>query len=160
MGSRAGAALALFAALYLLAHVAAATVLAPVDVSPERLEPSPSPVPRPVVDQPVVTPLVVLIRPKSKTILRPTGQTLNGVASYYAWHADEAAAGPPLRAFLGSGWRGQSVRVCRSGVCRVVRLTDYCGCPNGRIIDLDTRTFAALGPLSAGLINVTIWRLT
>lgn len=86
----------------------------------------------------------------------PVG-TLSGLATWYRWHPGEAAAGPRLRSWLGSGWRGQTVRVC-SGACITVRLTDWCLCGHGRVIDLDSRSFARLGPLSAGVLRVVITR--
>jgi len=74
-------------------------------------------------------------------------------AGYYA------AAGPSLRAMLGN-WRGKYVRVCSSTYarCVTVRLVDWCGCPNGRVIDLYARAFQRLAPLSAGLTRVWIIR--
>src|ERR1700686_3621122 len=66
---------------------------------------------------------------------------ISGVASWYAWHPGEAAAGPALRRFLGSSWRGTVVRVCAK-VCIRVRLTDFMRAD--RLIDLDSRSFAQL----------------
>jgi hypothetical protein len=37
----------------------------------------------------------------------------------------------------------------------VVRLTDWCACPQ-RVIDLDSRSFALLAPLSRGLVTVIV----
>jgi hypothetical protein len=81
-----------------------------------------------------------------------------GIASWYAYHEGQAAAGPALRAFLGPDWRGQRVTV--NGL--TIRLTDWCQCYEGtareRIIDLDRRDFAKLAPISRGLIRVTVGR--
>ena len=85
---------------------------------------------------------------------------LTGPASWYRWHPGEAAAGPGLRAALGPDWRGRLVVVTRAGSSVTVRLTDWCGCPGGRLIDLDSRAFAALAPLSRGVIQVRIAPVT
>lgn len=82
--------------------------------------------------------------------------TLYGVASYYAWRPFQAAAGPALRRALGPDWRGRRVEVCRGTLCVVVALTDWCQCYGTRVIDLDSRVFALLAPLSRGLIDVKI----
>lgn len=90
-----------------------------------------------------------------------TGATsVSGIASWYAWHPAEAAAGPALRAYLGPHWRGRVVRVCVDARCAAVRLTDWCQCYRGtdreRLIDLDRRTFAMFAWPSRGLIEVEI----
>lgn len=86
--------------------------------------------------------------------------TLRGWATFYdAPTIHDAAAGPSLRAMLGSHWRGQSVTVC-SGRCVRVTLTDWCACGprHGQptLIDLDDRAFAKLAPLGTGVIPVSI----
>jgi len=81
------------------------------------------------------------------------GAPLTGLATWYRWHPGQAAAGPALRAALGSHWRSQSVRVCAS-VCVTVTLSDYCACQ--RLIDLDSRSFVVLAPLSQGVVRVTV----
>jgi hypothetical protein len=83
---------------------------------------------------------------------------LSGVATWYSWHRHEAAAGPRLRAWLGKGWRHTRVVVCAKA-CVVVRLTDWCACKGERIVDLDSRSFRALAPLSQGIVRVTVSRL-
>lgn len=83
---------------------------------------------------------------------------VTGIASWYRWHTGEAAAGPALRRMLGAHWRGMVVTVTAGGHSARVRLTDWCGCLGSRIIDLDRATFAALAPLSRGLITVTVSR--
>lgn len=89
--------------------------------------------------------------------IRPT---LTGVASWYRYVVGHAAAGPALRAFLGDNWRGQTVTVTMNGRSVSVKLSDWCQCYEGerseRIIDLDDRAFAALAPVSRGLIQVTV----
>lgn len=80
---------------------------------------------------------------------------LHGVASWYTYHPGQAAAGSELRTFLGPKWRGQTISVCAS-TCIQVTLTDWCGCPGTRIIDLDRRDFARLAPISRGLVDVTV----
>ena len=83
---------------------------------------------------------------------------LRGLASFYDWHSGEAAAGPALRRFLGSSWRGTRVRVCAKGRCVTVRLSDWCQCYGVRVIDLDRASFAALASPTLGLIDVQIWK--
>ena len=89
---------------------------------------------------------------------------MTGIASWYAWHPGEAAAGPALRAALGPGWRGATVAVCRTDggamACVHVVLSGWCACGdrNGvpTVIDLDAASFAALMPLSRGLVTVEV----
>jgi hypothetical protein len=82
---------------------------------------------------------------------------LVGPATWYRWRIGQAAAGPRLRAALGPHWRGRIVRVVANGRSIVVRLTDWCACPYGRIIDLDMRSFRALTPLWRGVLRVTVF---
>ena len=83
---------------------------------------------------------------------------MTGLASWYAYIPGGAAAGPALRTALGPGWRGQSVAVCRTDggamACVRVTLSDFMRAD--RLIDLDSRSFAALMPLSRGLVTVEI----
>ena len=79
--------------------------------------------------------------------------TISGLSTWYRWHVGQAAAGPALRAVLGSHWRGSVVRVCARSCVRVT-LTDWMRAD--RLVDLDSRSFARLAPLSAGVIRVTI----
>lgn len=71
------------------------------------------------------------------------------------------AAGPLLREALGGdpAFRGQSVTVCAER-CVNVTLTDWCACGERggvpTIIDLSADAFAAIAPLSAGVVDVTI----
>ncbi len=103
------------------------------------------------------TPAATAPRP---LVLRVTaltsGHFLTGIATWYRWRIGQAAAGPRLRAALGRYWRGKYVTVT-SGTHHVrVRLTDWCGCSWGRVIDLDSRSFARLTRLSAGIVSVRI----
>ena len=90
----------------------------------------------------------------------PRGHTVVGVATYFKSPSGVSAAGPALRAALGPGWRGQSVRVCAGVRCVVTVLGDWCACgprPGGpTVIDLDDNVFAMLAPLSRGVIAVTV----
>jgi hypothetical protein len=83
-----------------------------------------------------------------------------GVATWFRSPAGVSAAGPVLRAALGPGWRGQTVTVCSGDRCVETVLGDWCACgprPGGpTVIDLDTPVFAALAPLSRGVIRVVI----
>ncbi len=76
-----------------------------------------------------------------------------GQASWYRYVPGGAAAGPRLRSALGPGWRGSTVTVC-AAVCLRVTLSDFMRAD--RLIDLDSRSFAALAPLSQGLTEVTV----
>ena len=82
--------------------------------------------------------------------------SVTGTASWYRYVPGQAAAGPRLRALLGPGWRGMTVRV--NGI--PVRLTDWCQCyqgrPDERVVDLDARTFARLAQLGIGLVVVEV----
>jgi hypothetical protein len=109
------------------------------------------------LDRPAATPAAV-IRPKpNPRLVKVTA----GVAVWYRYRSGHAAAGPRLRAALGSGWRGTRVRVCSAGRCVSVVLSDWCACggsKSNRLIDLDSGSFARLAPLSRGVIPVTVSR--
>lgn len=86
---------------------------------------------------------------------------IGGWATWYdAPSAQDAAAGPTLREWLGRDWRGQWVRVSLDGRSVTVRLTDWCACGDrhgqATVIDLDDRAFARLAPLSTGVAVVTV----
>lgn len=91
---------------------------------------------------------------------RPSGgvgepaQAVRGRASWFATGPSGmfAAAGPRLRV---GDWRGRIVRVCGLSTCIRVMLSDWCACP-ARVIDLDAAAFARLGPLSRGVLDVTV----
>ena len=91
----------------------------------------------------------------STRIGAPAG--LRGIATWYAWRPGQAAAGPALRAALGPRWRGRLVRVCSASACVSVRLTDFMASRvPGRLVDLDSRSFASLAPLSRGVLKVEV----
>ncbi len=86
---------------------------------------------------------------------------IGGVATFYAAPtAHDAAAGPLLRELLGPKWRGQWVTVTAGSHSVTVRVTDWCACGmrHGKetLIDLDSRSFAFLAPLSQGVVEVRI----
>lgn len=85
------------------------------------------------------------------------GRSVSGIASWYRYHRGQAAAGPALRRFLGPGWRGEIVKVCRGTVCLRLMLTDWMRAD--RLIDLDPRDFAVFAPVSRGLVRVTVSRV-
>ena len=90
--------------------------------------------------------------------------SIRGVGTWYRYVPGGAAAGPALRAALGPGWRGMTVAVCVTDggamACVRVRLTDWCACrdrPGGpTLVDLDAGAFAALMPLSRGIVTVEV----
>lgn len=135
----------------------------PVALSEPTSDPAPSPAPSPVIGEPL-RPIGPLPTPRVVPPREPRGEigdaVVSGRASWYDWRTGEAAAGPALRGLLGKDWRGSEVRVCSGARCVVVRLTDWCQCYRGtgreRLIDLDDRAFAALAPLSRGVIRVEI----
>lgn len=95
-----------------------------------------------------------------RTPAPPSFRAVRGTATWYDWKPREAAAGPGLRRAIGRDWRGSWVRVCVDGIdCIAVKLTDWCGCPRGRVIDLDRRSFARLAAPSRGVIPVTVYPL-
>ncbi len=125
----------------------------PVVVDPGLAEaPRTSPVASP---SPVVAATGVVPQPTNGPTPNVSPARLSGIASWYRYVPGQAAAGPRLRALLGN-WRGRTVTV--NGI--PVRLTDWCQCfegqPDERLIDLDSRTFAQLAPLSRGLVAVDI----
>ena len=82
---------------------------------------------------------------------------ISGISTWYKYVPGGAAAGPALRAALGSGWRGRKVSVCvTGGNCISVTLSDWCACGSGRVIDLDRASFAALADPSRGILAVTV----
>lgn len=82
---------------------------------------------------------------------------LRGTATWYGTGpgAGEAAAGSELRRALGRHWRGTIVRVCATRCVRV-RLSDWCGCPGPRVVDLAVADFRRLAPLSRGVVRVRV----
>ena len=99
--------------------------------------------------------------PEPPTSAPAASLRLRGTASWYPAGSTDAAAGPALRAMLGKGWRGATVRVCNAQrACTAVTLTDWCQCYRGtdteRLIDLPVDAFRELAPLSRGLVMVTV----
>ena len=117
----------------------------------------------PVVADPLGTPSprgsALPVTVPSPTVV-PSGATpgvsVRGTASWYRWHFGQAAAGPALMLALGAHWRGTTVHVCTRTTCVLVALTDWCACPQ-RVIDLDSRAFAVLAPLTRGLTTVRVF---
>jgi rare lipoprotein A (peptidoglycan hydrolase) len=68
-----------------------------------------------------------------------------------------------LRQWLGPKWRGTLISVgTGNGTSRTtvrVRLSDWCACGHGRLIDLSDDAFAQLAPLSKGIIGVEVTRV-
>ncbi len=88
----------------------------------------------------------------------PLRGTISGLGTWLRSPSGVSAAGPALRAALGAGWRGTTVRVCRLSTCIVTVLGDWMRAD--RLIDLDDDAFARLAPLSLGVIPVTVtWRM-
>jgi hypothetical protein len=83
---------------------------------------------------------------------------LSGVSTWYAYREGQAAAGPRLRAALGSHWRGMVIEVCGKQSCTRARLTDFMGTHDrAKVIDLDDGLFRRIcGPLSMGVCDVTV----
>ena len=108
---------------------------------------------RPDTPRPAAAP----IRPVSLRVTASgTGHSISGIATWYRWRIGQAAAGPRLRAYIGPRWRGTLVVVSTATRSIRVRLSDFCGCPRGRVIDLDYRSFARLAPLSRGIVSVKV----
>lgn len=96
------------------------------------------------------------IPPPAPPPTTPPTPSITGQATWYRYYQGQAAAGSELRAFLGPNWRGMTVQVCATHGCVIVKLTDWCGCPGSRIIDLDRRDFDTLSDPSRGVIDVTV----
>jgi hypothetical protein len=108
-----------------------------------------SPVPGRVTPSPTVT------GSGPESTRRPAAAvSLRGTATWFRSPAGVSAAGPDLRAALGPGWRGTSVRVCSSSACVVTVLGDTMAAD--RLIDLHRPLFARLAPLSVGVLRVLV----
>lgn len=95
--------------------------------------------------------------PSPKPTSRPgPSYSVTGTATWYRYVQGQAAAGPGLRGSLGPSWRGRIVTVTAGDVAIRVRLTDWCGCPGGRVVDLDRRDFARLASPSRGVVKVVV----
>lgn len=90
------------------------------------------------------------------TVSRGEYEVAGSATWYAAASLHHAAASRRLRRWLGRGWRNDIVRVTHHGRTIRVRLTDWCGCPHGRLIDLSDEGFKRLAPLSTGVIHVKI----
>lgn len=86
--------------------------------------------------------------------LPPTDTLRTGIAT---WYRDPRKSG--LYAAV-PGWHwGDTpyrLRVCGGRGCVTVTVSDACGCPGGRIIDLSPLAFSRLAPLSKGVLRVTV----
>ena len=155
------------------------SVFGPVTLVSDRAAPTPDL--RPLADPAAPTvpparpqPVLPDTKPIVKSVTPKTTHAISGRASWYC-NADNphdpysichnaypdgpgfdayAAAGPGLRAALGSGWRGRLVYVC-GRQCVRVRLVDWCQCTGGsvgvvKLIDLYNDVFVRTGS------NVTI----
>jgi len=115
----------------------------------------PSERPRSSRNTPSVSPVAV-VKPTSANTVPINGKAVRGKATYYccttgyAPGAMVAAAGSELR--IGK-WRGRVVTVSYQGRSIQVKLVDWCGCKGSRIIDLQPEAFAALAPLSRGVLT-------
>jgi hypothetical protein len=81
---------------------------------------------------------------------------LDGYATWYATGGMTGAAGPLLRV---GDWRGRTVTVCAE-TCIDVTLSDWCACGDRHgkptLVDLSDEAFAALSPLSRGVLPVSV----
>jgi len=156
-----------------------ASVFGPVSLVSDRAAPTPDlrpladpatptdPPARPQPALPVPKPIVTSVVPKS--VAPKTTHAISGRASWYCNFDNPndpysichnaypdgpgfdayGAAGPGLRAALGSGWRGRLVYVC-GNQCVRVRLVDWCQCTGGsvgvtKLIDLYNDVFVRTG---------------
>ena len=150
------------AGMLVLSAAAGATARPASDPVPVTAWHPVTPAPEPVVTAPPRHQPDVRPKVERKATPEPRQRPRNGRSGQASWFrapSGTAAAGPALRAMLGKGWRGQIVTVCATGGnCLSVRLTDWCACPNGRVIDLGADSFRRLAPLSRGLVRVTVSR--
>ena len=131
-----------------------APTLSPPPSSAEALQsPVTAATPKPVYKS---TPKATSRPRASRTATVTTTRSLRGNATWYHYVVGGAAAGPNLRRAIGKHWRGRIVTVCRRSCVRV-KLSDWCLCRRGnRLVDLDHRSFDALGSLSEGVIPVIV----
>ena len=91
-------------------------------------------------------------------IVPPAG----GIKGQATWFASlgswlYGAAGPRLRAAIGPGYLGRTVRVCAALRCVSVRLVTSCACqPDTRLIDLSLDAFSRLAAPSRGVIAIVV----
>jgi hypothetical protein len=107
---------------------------------------TPKPTERPVTEPPAIEGGIASWCAPTPTQCRRWGGTaLLGAVHSFRW-----------------GDRPYRVRVCRqvgAAACVVVTVVSYCGCPDGRAIDLSPYAFGKLAPLSRGLVPVTVEEL-
>ena len=97
--------------------------------------------------------LFAIVRPVEASSYRSGQATWYCCTRGYSAGSYVAAAGPALR--IGH-WRGRYVTVW-SGLRHVrVRLSDFCVCRAGVVIDLHPSAFRALAPLSRGVVKVRV----
>ena len=105
------------------------------------------------VTAPATTRPAVPPAPRARSLPTPIPAIVSGLASWFDIGAGMYAAWPGFvdgsDVWATVTYRGRSVRV---------HGTTQCGCPGGRVIDLSRDAFAALAPLSVGLIRVTVQR--
>jgi hypothetical protein len=119
-------------------------------------------------------PIIRLESPHQGWSLSDVPSELNGpetagsfaISGLATWYDDGpgryGAAGPALRAALGGdpAFRGRVVSVCHGRRCTQVVLRDWCLCHDrsGKptLVDLSPSSFGDLGPLSAGVLEVTV----
>ena len=129
----------------------------PIPSPAASADPSPTPTMTPGPSARFVAPSVPAIASKPAS---PPAHRIAGTATWYAARSGAGAAGPELRAWLGSRWRGMTVRVCSGGRCVTETLSDWGACPSGhRLIDLPAIDYAQLAPLSRGVVSITVSRL-
>lgn len=121
---------------------------------------SQSPV-RPAIVQP--SPRAVVVRPSERSGHQDAGRSVSGLSSWYCragisicthgYPAGSmvAAAGPRLRAAIGSTWRGRIVRI--NGLR--VRLVDWCQCYKGRANEKLVDLYYAVWVKVGGRVTVT-----
>lgn len=135
---------------------------------PERTEAPPTPTAGPAQDPRASRPAVVVPTPPLIVVRIPTAQPparsggRRGIATYCAptptrcqsWGGSAMLGAVPSFRWGDEPYR---VRVCRTSgpaACATVTVVSYCGCPDGRIIDLSPTAFRQLAPLSAGIVWV------
>ncbi len=106
----------------------------------------------------IVTTTTRRTTPLRATTWSSASPAISGSATWYEARGYVAAAGPALRQWLGTHWRGTRVIVTSRSGSVSLTLSDWCACGHGRLIDLSDDAFRELAPLSTGVIRVTITR--
>lgn len=135
-------------------------------------DPGPSVTGRPRANPKAPQPAPIVVDLKTPAPPKPPaakGHSISGQASWYcragvsvchyqypdtAGFDAYAAAGPALRRAIGPGWRGNVVTVQANGRSVRLRLIDWCGCPNGRVVDLYYDVARALGISGVGRVTI------